>query len=176
MRLGITVDMSGPHPTLDIERVKEAERLGFSQAWTGEAYGTDAVTPATWILAHTTKLMVGTGIMQIPARTPAMAAMTAITLQHLSGGRFLLGLIAVPVGGKDDRAERSPVPVTVRVDDARHGVRAVAILDGRRQSPIPSTPRSAESRDAAWLSTGRRATRPWSAQVSLSCRFLFARE
>ena len=92
MRLGITVDMSGAHPKLDIERVKEAERLGFSQAWTGEAYGTDAVTPATWMLAHTTKLNVGTGIMQIPARTPAMAAMTAMTLQHLSGGRFLCGL------------------------------------------------------------------------------------
>lgn len=92
MRLGITVDMSGAHPKLDIERVKEAERLGFSQAWTGEAYGTDAVTPATWMLANTTKLHVGTGIMQIPARTPAMAAMTAMTLQHLSGGRFLCGL------------------------------------------------------------------------------------
>src|SRR6185312_5101697 len=92
MRLGITVDMGGAHPRLDIERVTEAERLGFSQAWTGEAYGTDAVTPATWMLAHTTKLMVGTGIMQIPARTPAMAAMTAMTLQHLSGGRFLCGL------------------------------------------------------------------------------------
>ena len=92
MRLGITVDMSGPHPKLDMERVLEAERLGFSQAWTGEAYGTDAVTPATWMLAHTTKIMVGTGIMQIPARTPAMTAMTAMTLQHLSGGRFLCGL------------------------------------------------------------------------------------
>ena len=92
MRLGITVDMSGPHPKLDIERVKEAERLGFSQAWTGEAYGTDAVTPATWMLANTTRLQVGTGIMQIPARTPAMAAMTAMTLQYLSGGRFLCGL------------------------------------------------------------------------------------
>ena len=92
MRLGITVDMSGPHPKMDMERVLEAERLGFAQAWTGEAYGTDAVTPATWMLAHTTKLMVGTGIMQIPARTPAMAAMTAMTLQHLSGGRFLCGL------------------------------------------------------------------------------------
>src|SRR6185437_10530472 len=92
MRLGITVDMSGPHPKLDIDRVLEAERLGFSQAWTGEAYGTDAVTPATWMLARTTKLMVGTGIMQIPARTPACAAMTAMTLQHMSGGRFLCGL------------------------------------------------------------------------------------
>ena len=92
MRLGITVDMSGAHPKLDLARVKEAEALGFSQAWTGEAYGTDAVTPATWMLAHTTKMFVGTGIMQIPARTPTMAAMTAMTLQHLSGGRFLCGL------------------------------------------------------------------------------------
>ena len=74
MRLGITVDMSGAHPKLNIDRVLEAERLGFAQAWTGEAYGTDAVTPATWMLAHTTKLQVGTGIMQIPARTPAMTA------------------------------------------------------------------------------------------------------
>jgi F420-dependent oxidoreductase-like protein len=92
MRLGITVDMSGPTPNLNLERVLEAERLGFEQAWTGEAYGTDAVTPATWMLARTTRLKVGTGIMQIPARTPACAAMTAITLQHMSGGRFLCGL------------------------------------------------------------------------------------
>ena len=92
MRLGITVDMSGPAPKLNMERVLEAERLGFDQAWTGEAYGTDAVTPATWMLARTTRLKVGTGIMQIPARTPACAAMTAMTLQHMSGGRFLCGL------------------------------------------------------------------------------------
>src|SRR5580704_2616131 len=92
MRLGITVDMSGAQPKLDIERVKEAERLGFAQAWTGEAYGTDAVTPATWMLARTTKLKVGTGIMQIPARTPACAAMTIMTLQLMSNNRFLCGL------------------------------------------------------------------------------------
>jgi F420-dependent oxidoreductase-like protein len=92
MQLGITVDMSGPAPKLNMDRVLEAERLGFSQAWTGEAYGTDAVTPATWMLARTTKLKVGTGIMQIPARTPACTAMTAMTLQHMSGGRFLCGL------------------------------------------------------------------------------------
>ena len=72
MQLGITVDMSGPTPKLDMERVLEAERLGFSQVWTGEAYGTDAVTPVTWILSRTTKIKAGTGIMQIPARTPAM--------------------------------------------------------------------------------------------------------
>ena len=92
MQLAITMDMSGPSPKLDIERVLEAERLGFAQAWTGEAYGTDAVTPAAWMLARTTRIKVGTGIMQIPARTPACAAMTAMTLQLLSGGRFLCGL------------------------------------------------------------------------------------
>ena len=92
MQLGITVDMSGPTPKLDMERVLEAERLGFAQVWTGEAYGTDAVTPVTWILARTTKIKAGTGIMQIPARTPACAAMTVMTLQILSGNRFLCGL------------------------------------------------------------------------------------
>ncbi|MDQ2803783.1 MAG: LLM class F420-dependent oxidoreductase [Pseudomonadota bacterium] len=92
MQLGITIDLSGAHPTLDMDRVLEAERLGFSQVWTGEAYGTDAVTPVAWILARTSRIKAGTGIMQMQARTPAMAAMTAITLQHLSGNRFLCGV------------------------------------------------------------------------------------
>jgi F420-dependent oxidoreductase-like protein len=92
MQLGITVDMSGPTPRLDMERVLEAERLGFSQVWTGEAYGTDAVTPVTWILSRTTRIKAGTGIMQIPARTPTCTAMTVMTLQILSNNRFLCGL------------------------------------------------------------------------------------
>src|ERR671918_234645 len=57
-----------------------------------EAYGSDAVVPLAWIAAHTTRINVGTGIMQMPARTPANTAMTAVTLDALSGGRFLLGL------------------------------------------------------------------------------------
>jgi F420-dependent oxidoreductase-like protein len=92
MQLGITIDLSGARPRLDMDRVLEAERLGFAQVWTGEAYGTDAVTPVAWILARTTRIKAGTGIMQMHARTPAMAAMTAITLQHLSGNRFLCGV------------------------------------------------------------------------------------
>lgn len=92
MQLGITADMSGAQPKLDLDRVLEAERLGFAEVWTGEAYGTDAVTPVAWILARTTRIKAGTGIMQIHARTPAMAAMTAISLQHLSGDRFLCGV------------------------------------------------------------------------------------
>ncbi|HVZ06540.1 LLM class F420-dependent oxidoreductase [Rhodopila sp.] len=92
MQLGITIDMSGPHPKLDMDRVLEAERLGFHQVWTGEAYSTDAVTPVAWILARTTKIKAGTGIMQMPARTPACAAMTVLSLQALSGNRFICGI------------------------------------------------------------------------------------
>jgi F420-dependent oxidoreductase-like protein len=92
MQLGITVDMSGPHPKLDMDRVLEAERLGFTQVWTGEAYSTDAVSPVAWILARTTKIKAGTGIMQMPARTPACAAMTVLSLQALSGNRFICGI------------------------------------------------------------------------------------
>jgi F420-dependent oxidoreductase-like protein len=77
---------------IDMNLVKEADRAGFHSVWAAEAYGSDVVSPLAWIAAQTEKLHVGTGIMQIPARTPAMTAMTATTLDHLSGGRFLLGL------------------------------------------------------------------------------------
>ena len=92
MQLGITVGMSGPHPKLDMEMILEAERLGFSQVWTGESYSADAVSPTAWILARTTKIKAGTGIMQMPARTPACAAMTVLSLQALSGNRFICGI------------------------------------------------------------------------------------
>jgi F420-dependent oxidoreductase-like protein len=75
-----------------MEVVEEAERLGFHQVWCGESYGTDAVTPITWVLARTQRIKAGTGIMQMPARTPTCAAMTAMTLQALSGNRFLCGV------------------------------------------------------------------------------------
>jgi F420-dependent oxidoreductase-like protein len=92
MRLALNLNYSGASVALDIDKVLEAERLGYDSVWTAEAYGSDAVTPAAWIAARTTRLHVGTGIMQIPARTPAMTAMTAMTLDALSGGRFRLGL------------------------------------------------------------------------------------
>jgi F420-dependent oxidoreductase-like protein len=92
MRLGIIVGYSGKRVVLPMDGIKAAERLGYHSAWTAEAYGSDAVSTAAWILAHTSKLKVGTGIMQIPARTPACTAMTAMTLNQLSGGRFLLGI------------------------------------------------------------------------------------
>ncbi|MBW2244020.1 MAG: LLM class F420-dependent oxidoreductase [Deltaproteobacteria bacterium] len=92
MKLGISAGAFGKKAKIDLDFIRHAEELGFDSAWTAEAYGNDAVTTATWILANTTKMNVGTSIMQMPARTPAMAAMTAMTLDHLSGGRFILGL------------------------------------------------------------------------------------
>ena len=91
MQLGITLKLGAANP-IDMDTVLEAERLGFSQVWAGEAYGTDAVTPIAWVLARTTKIKAGTGIMQMQARTPTCAAMTAQTLQLMSGNRFLCGV------------------------------------------------------------------------------------
>jgi F420-dependent oxidoreductase-like protein len=92
MKLGLIVGYSGRNVALPMHLVHEAERLGFDSCWTAEAYGSDAVSVSAWILANTTKIKVGTAIMQMPARTPTMAAMTAITLDQLSGGRFIVGL------------------------------------------------------------------------------------
>jgi F420-dependent oxidoreductase-like protein len=82
----------GTNPLELIELAREAERLGYDSAWAAEAWGTDSVTVLAWLAATTSTIKVGSAIMQIPARTPAMTAMTAATLDLLSGGRFLLGL------------------------------------------------------------------------------------
>lgn len=77
---------------LPIAKVQEAERLGYDSVWTAEAWGSDAVSPLAWIGAHTKKIRLGTSIMQMPGRSPANTAMTAMTMDELSGGRFMLGL------------------------------------------------------------------------------------
>ena len=92
MRLGLNAGYSGATINLPIEMIQEADRLGYHTVWTAEAYGSDAVTPLAWIGALTSRIRLGTAIMQMPARTPAMTAMTAMTLDQLSGGRMLLGL------------------------------------------------------------------------------------
>src|SRR6516165_8827910 len=92
MQLGLTMRINGASPKLSMDEVLEAERLGYVSVWSGEAWGTDAVSPVAWVLARTTKIKAGTAIMQMQARTPACAAMTAMTLHALSGGRFLLGV------------------------------------------------------------------------------------
>jgi F420-dependent oxidoreductase-like protein len=92
MKLGIVAGYSPATLSVPMDLILEAERLGFDSVWTAEAWGSDAVSPAAWILARTSKINVGTAIMQMPARTPAATAMTAMTLYALSGGRFILGL------------------------------------------------------------------------------------
>jgi len=92
MRFGLNVGYSGARLSVDMNLVHEAERLGFHSVWTAEAYGSDAVTPLAWIGGQTTRIHLGSAIMQMPARTPAMTASTATSLDQLSGGRFLLGL------------------------------------------------------------------------------------
>ena len=94
MRLGVNFGYQDWGANLQgaLAMAKEADSLGYSSGWTAEAYGTDAVTPLTWMLANTERMSFGPAIMQMPARTPAMTAMTAATLDLMSGGRFLLGL------------------------------------------------------------------------------------
>ncbi|MFD3454059.1 LLM class F420-dependent oxidoreductase [Streptomyces sp. NPDC058691] len=93
MRLGINLGYWGAGMDADnLAVAKEADRLGYSVCWAAEAYGSDAPTVLAWVAAQTERIDVGSAIFQIPARTPAMTAMTAATLDSLSGGRFRLGL------------------------------------------------------------------------------------
>ena len=88
MRLGLVFGYSGAQVKLPMDLIREAEALGYESAWSAEAWGSDAVTPVAWVLAQTTRLKAGTAIMQMAARTPSMTAMTAMTLDQLSGGRL----------------------------------------------------------------------------------------
>jgi len=93
MRLGINLGYWGAgNDANNLKVAQEADRLGYSVAWAAEAYGSDVPTVLTWIAAHTERIDVGSAILQIPARQPTMAAMTAATLDTLSGGRFRMGL------------------------------------------------------------------------------------
>jgi F420-dependent oxidoreductase-like protein len=92
MRLGLMLGYWMPDPFDATDLVREAEELGYDSVWTAEAYGSDVFAPLCWIGARTTRIKLGTGIMQIAARTPACVAMTAATIDHLSGGRLILGI------------------------------------------------------------------------------------
>ena len=92
MKLGLTAAGMGAQISIDIDLIREAEELGYDSVWTAEAWGADAITPLAWIAAQTSRIRLGTGIMQIPARTPAMCAMQAMTVDALSGGRMIVGL------------------------------------------------------------------------------------
>ena len=93
LKLGLNTGYwaGGPPPGVE-ESIAEAERLGFDSIWTAEAYGSDCLTPLAWWGAKTERIKLGTAIVQMSARQPAATAMAAMTMDHLSGGRFILGL------------------------------------------------------------------------------------
>jgi F420-dependent oxidoreductase-like protein len=93
VKLGFHIGYWGSGPTPGaLEAVRKAEELGFDSVWTAEAYGSDAFTPLAWYGSSTSRIRLGTNIVQMAARTPTATAMSALTLDHLSGGRFVLGL------------------------------------------------------------------------------------
>lgn len=93
MKLGLQIGYWSRGPAAGaVEQIAAAERLGFDSIWTAEAYGSDALTPLAWWGAATEKVQLGTSIVQLSARTPAATAMAAMTMDHLSDGRFILGL------------------------------------------------------------------------------------
>ncbi len=92
MKLGINIGYSGAEMSVPMDLIRSVEALGYDSVWTAEAYGSDAITPLAYIAALTTRIKLGTAILQVPARTPAMCAMTMSTLDALSGGRVLVGL------------------------------------------------------------------------------------
>ncbi|MEZ0068301.1 F420-dependent oxidoreductase-like protein [Streptacidiphilus sp. MAP12-20] len=146
MRLGLVLGYWGAAPTQGfVELAQEAERLGFDSVWTAESWGSDAFTPLTWIAAHTSRIRLGTGIAQMAARTPTATAMHAMTLDHLSGGRLLLGLglsgPQVVEGWYGRPFPRSPLTaVREYVDVIRQTLRREkpVALDGRFH-PLPYT-------------------------------------
>src|SRR4051795_4067434 len=118
MRLGLNLGYWGAGDDANnLLLAQEADRLGYAVAWAAEAYGSDAATVLTWVAAHTKNIDVGSAIFQIPARSPAMVAMTAATLDALSGGRVRLG---VGVSGP-------------QVSEGWHGVRFDAPLGRTRE-------------------------------------------
>src|SRR5215469_15101295 len=93
MKLGLAIGYSRAHLDVPVKLVQRAEELGYDAVWTAEAYGSDAATPLAFLAAHTRRIKLGTGIMQLAARTPANAAMCAATVDAMAGGdRFIAGL------------------------------------------------------------------------------------
>ena len=93
LKLGMQMGYWGAQPPANtLEQVIEAEQLGYDSVFTAESYGSDALTPLAWWGSHTTKIRLGTDLIQLSARQPTATAMAALTMDHLSGGRFILGL------------------------------------------------------------------------------------
>ena len=103
MKLGLSIGYSGPQLEVPVALVQRAEELGYDSVWSAEAYGSDAITPLAFLAAKTSRIKLGTGIMQLAARTPANAAMSAATVDAMAGGgRFIAGLVS-----RDRRSSRA---------------------------------------------------------------------
>ncbi len=148
MRLGLNVGYWGLGMTAadQLELVKEAEAAGFDSVWAAEAYGSDAATVLAWLAAQTERIRIGSAIFQMPGRSPAMTAMTAATLDQLSGGRMLLGIGTsgpqVAEGWHGQRFARQLQRTREYVDVVRLALsRERLIYDGETlQLPLPDGP------------------------------------
>jgi F420-dependent oxidoreductase-like protein len=141
MKLGLNFGQDFLADPDSLELAREADRLGFSVCWAAEAYGSDAVSVLGWLAANTTQMDVGSAIMQIPARTPAMTAMTAATLDRLSGGRFRLGLgpsgPQVSEGWHGVRFDRPLARTKEYVDILQRVWRRERVTSDGRHYPLP---------------------------------------
>lgn len=145
MRLGLALGYWGRGPSPHhVPLAKEAERLGYDSVWTAESWGSDAFTPLTWIAAQTSRIKLGTAVAQMAARSPTTTAMHALTLDHLSGGRMMLGLglsgPQVVEGWYGRPFPKSPLTATREyVDVVRQVLRrqAPVELDDGRFHPLP---------------------------------------
>jgi len=147
MKLGLNLGYWGAGNDADnIALAKEADRLGYSVAWVAEAYGSDTPTVLAWVGAQTERIDLGAAVMQIPARTPAMTAMTAATLDTLSGGRFRLGLgVSGPQVSEGWHGVRFDAPLgrtREYVDIVRMALRRETVrYDGKHYTlPLPDGP------------------------------------
>ena len=142
MRLAVSLGFGGAGAEADeLALVREADRLGYAVAWAAEAYGRDAATVLAWVVAHTEWIDVGSAVFQIPARTPANTAMTAASLDRLSGGRFRLGLGVsgpqVSEGWHGVRFEDPLVRTREYVDIVRMALRGETVRYAGRHYTLP---------------------------------------
>ena len=159
MRIGYATGYwkQGPPPGV-LKAIRTAERLGYESVWTAEAYGSDAFTPLAWWGAHTKRVKLGTAIAQLSARTPTAAAMAALTLDHLSGGRVILGLGASgPQVVEGWYGQPYPKPLA-RTREYIDIVRQVLGREEPVTSPGPHYPLPYSGADAAGLGKPLRST------------------
>ncbi len=127
MKLGVHVGYwgLGMGPGDQLQVVQEAERLGYDSVWAAEAYGSDAATVLAWLAAGTSRIKLGSAIFQMPGRSAAMTAMTAATIDELSGGRMMLGIGSsgpqVAEGWHGQRFARQLQRTREYVDRGAHG-------------------------------------------------------